>query len=69
VKGYIDTAITYRRVCQLGFHKLVSGTPASSEFSADMFKALIDYIKEMRIPFLTIEDLYAARDGPIQVAL
>jgi peptidoglycan/xylan/chitin deacetylase (PgdA/CDA1 family) len=68
VKALVDSAVSDKRVCGLGFHELVS-SPAATQWKISDFQALIDYIKTLGIPFLGIDDLYSARTGPITVPL
>lgn len=67
VKGYVDDAISYRRVLSLLFHKIVAVPALATEWAIDDFHALIDYLREKQVPCITINDFYDSADGPIRV--
>ncbi len=59
VKAWVDEAAAYGRIVGLCFHDIVDAEADSYQWKIEDFIALMDYIHEKELPFLTINDYYA----------
>ena len=58
VKSWVDQASRQQRIIGLSFHDIVDSDKGNIQWLTEDFIALIDYIHEKDIPFLTINDYY-----------
>jgi hypothetical protein len=67
-KSWVDEARELNRIVGLCFHRIVdSGASNLFDWLTADFEALVDYIIDEDLPFLTINDLYDSISGPITV--
>lgn len=65
IKTWVDEAILYERIVVICLHDIVDTIPISMQWGTVDFIGLVDYIRQRRLPFLTINDYHDLSNGRV----
>ena len=65
----VDAAVANKRLAIFYGHNLVETASSSTQWGIANFRALVDYIGSLGLPFITINDFYDLKSGPVTVQI